>query len=230
MTQFQFIKIYSGLSLSKEDIASELPQAQCCSPVRRGDIVADIQSGVHVIGIIDGEFLQNLAVTPTEVLDAIRVGIKVYGASSMGALRAAELDAFGMIGCGRIYQQICGQAYFSDDHLGVVFEDNAYAQASLPMVDFIASLEALLSSQKISQETALVLQRCFEKLHFSERNLDRLGVELAAQTDVNEDYLAAMRLIRNSEVNQKRYDALELVKRIRHDMAEVERLNCLLNA
>jgi len=30
-------------------------------------------------------------------------GVHVFGASSMGALRAAELAAFGMVGFGRIY-------------------------------------------------------------------------------------------------------------------------------
>ena len=31
-------------------------------------------------------------------------GVRVYGAASMGALRAAELDAFGMVGIGKIYE------------------------------------------------------------------------------------------------------------------------------
>ena len=38
-----------------------------------------------------------------EILFALSEGIDVYGAASMGALRAAELDAFGMRGIGDVY-------------------------------------------------------------------------------------------------------------------------------
>ncbi len=34
----------------------------------------------------------------------MKKGVKVYGSSSMGALRASELDEFGMVGVGRIYE------------------------------------------------------------------------------------------------------------------------------
>ena len=126
------IKIYSGLCLQQSDVQHSLPQAICCPPVRRGDVLKDIAQGVQVIGIVDGEFFQNMAVTPSEIIDALRVGVRVYGAGSMGALRAAELDGFGMQGCGEIYRQICEEAYFADDYLGVIFDAPDEPQLSLP--------------------------------------------------------------------------------------------------
>ena len=46
--------------------------------------------------------------TPTvwhkEILWAMAQGIHVFGGASIGALRAAELDVFGMKGIGRIYE------------------------------------------------------------------------------------------------------------------------------
>jgi hypothetical protein len=59
-----------------------------------------------VIILIDGEFRQNLSPWHKELVYALQYpGVKaIYGGSSMGALRAAELDYLGMIGIGRIYE------------------------------------------------------------------------------------------------------------------------------
>ena len=60
-------------------------------------------SARDAILIVDGEFGQSLSVWHKEILHALHRGIRVVGASSMGALRAAELDRFGMEGVGEIY-------------------------------------------------------------------------------------------------------------------------------
>ena len=57
----------------------------------------------RTIVLIDGEFHGRPSVWQREILDAIAEGTEVHGASSMGALRAAELHSFGMVGHGRIF-------------------------------------------------------------------------------------------------------------------------------
>jgi hypothetical protein len=44
------------------------------------------------------------AVGHREIISALKAGVCVVGGSSMGALRASELDSYGMIGVGRIYE------------------------------------------------------------------------------------------------------------------------------
>ena len=56
-----------------------------------------------MIAIIDGVFHKEPAVSHKEILEAIKKGVTVVGGASMGALRASELDDFGMIGVGRVY-------------------------------------------------------------------------------------------------------------------------------
>src|SRR5471032_2204112 len=68
-------------------------------PIRRGDMEA-LPPAVTDVLIIDGVFHSTLAVSAREILGALRRGIRVYGSSSMGALRAAELHTYGMIGVG----------------------------------------------------------------------------------------------------------------------------------
>ena len=55
-----------------------------------------------------------------EILWAMAQGIHVFGAASIGALRAAELDAFGMRGIGRIYEAFRDGVLEDDDEVAVL--------------------------------------------------------------------------------------------------------------
>src|SRR5580700_7605068 len=72
-------------------------------PARRGDIYRALRDGFHTIVLIDGEFHGQPSVWQREIVDALIEGAVVHGASSMGALRAAELHSLGMVGHGQIF-------------------------------------------------------------------------------------------------------------------------------
>jgi hypothetical protein len=81
------------------------PEERWIPPARCGDILETCrQNKPSQIVLIDGVFYQDLAVWHKEILYALLQGVTVIGAASMGALRAAELDRYGMIGIGKIYQ------------------------------------------------------------------------------------------------------------------------------
>jgi len=61
-----------------------------------------------LIGIVDGNFETVATVWHKEILWAMAQGIHVYGAASIGALRAAELAEFGMKGVGAIFRHFQG--------------------------------------------------------------------------------------------------------------------------
>jgi len=63
-------------------------------PAEQGDVYRAAARKPDAIGIVDGRFQDVPAVWHKEVLWAMSRGIPVYGAASMGALRAAELAAF----------------------------------------------------------------------------------------------------------------------------------------
>src|SRR5688572_32760283 len=48
-----------------------------------------------------------------------RSGVRVFGAASMGALRAAELQPFGMIGVGQVFQAYRRGHLTDDDEVAV---------------------------------------------------------------------------------------------------------------
>ena len=62
-------------------------------PAQRGDILGAARDGARLIGLVDGFFHGVPAVWHKEILFALEQGAQVWGAASMGALRAAELTA-----------------------------------------------------------------------------------------------------------------------------------------
>ncbi len=86
---------------------------------------------------------------PREILNALEGGIKVVGGSSMGALRASELDVYGMVGVGKIYRWYKEGAINSDDEVALVFHPETGRALSEPLVNIRATLEILHSKGMI---------------------------------------------------------------------------------
>jgi hypothetical protein len=89
-------------------------------PAAVGDILAATRdSKIGRIALVDGYFERMAAVWHKELLLALERGIAVYGAASMGALRAAELAPFGMIGVGSIYRAFARGELVADDEVAI---------------------------------------------------------------------------------------------------------------
>ena len=95
----------------------------------------DAKENPDIIGIIDGVFHQSPAVAHKEILKAIDNGVKVIGSSSMGALRASELDSLGMIGIGYVYEQYRDGKITSDDDVAVSLDKDTLEAISVPLVN-----------------------------------------------------------------------------------------------
>src|SRR5690606_30683776 len=108
------VVVFIGPSLSLAE-AREILDADYRHPIARGDIESLLNDPPHIIGIIDGVFHQQPAVSHKEIIQALKAGIMIVGASSMGALRAAELDSMGMVGIGTVYQYYRDGTIESDD-------------------------------------------------------------------------------------------------------------------
>ena len=110
--------VYVGPTLPAAEVRARLPGADVRGPVAVGDVLR-IGRGVRRIAIIDGYFERMAAVWHKEILLALEKGIAVWGAASMGALRAAELAPFGMIGVGQVYRAFRRGELVADDEVAV---------------------------------------------------------------------------------------------------------------
>src|SRR5262245_14346113 len=97
--------------------AGAILDATSQAPVRQGDVLRVLAQKPDAIGIVDGFFERVPSVWHKEILLALSRGVRVYGAASMGALRAAELHAYGMIGVGQIFEQFKSGFLEDDDEV-----------------------------------------------------------------------------------------------------------------
>lgn len=144
--EFEKILVYLGPSLPLSRAKTILPQAIYRPPARQGDILSDVVNlNPNVILLIDGELFQNLSPWHKEIVYALQYpGVKaIYGAASMGAIRAAELDFLGMVGVGQIYRWY--QDGTTEDDAEVVLSylerDGIYHPLSVPLVNIRAGVE-----------------------------------------------------------------------------------------
>jgi hypothetical protein len=93
---------FVGPSLGRTE-AKHLSGGKVLPPAGRGDVWRALRLRPRAIALIDGVFEAQPPVWHKELLDALESGVAVFGASSMGALRAAELASFGMVGVGQVY-------------------------------------------------------------------------------------------------------------------------------
>jgi hypothetical protein len=167
--------VFFGPSISEAEVA-RLAACSHAPPIKRGDLAAVGDYDVFVI--IDGEFGQNLSVTPKEILAVIEQGKTVIGASSMGALRASELDRAGMIGVGWVYDYFRRSAVRRDADVALVYSPFDLKPMTVPMVDLEYWMEQASAAGLIRNKERTLLLKLARNIFFADRTPDRLMSEL----------------------------------------------------
>jgi TfuA protein len=169
------IIIYTGLSLSFDEAKEILDSHEDVEviykrPIKRGDLGLAIREHPNIIGIIDGVFHQNSAVGHREILKAINKGICVVGASSMGALRASELDSLGMKGIGYVYEQYATGKVTSDDDVAVMLDSETLEQLSEPLINMEYTFTKAVEKDIITQDEKAELISIAKSTFYPKRN------------------------------------------------------------
>ena len=219
----QDIVIFLGPSLPPREAEEILSSSHSCRvlycpPVKRGDVTAFLSgTSPRVIGIIDGLFLETAAVGHREILSALRAGIIVIGSSSMGALRAFELESFGMIGIGDIFHLYRTGAIESDDEVALVCDPVQYTSLSEPLVHIRITLTKLHDEGHISSHERDVLFGAAKRRYYPERTWDQLFEDLSQLSIPMSRVCELNELCRIHAIDQKRVDALSLLEYIREN-------------
>jgi len=155
-------------------------------PVAQGDLYRAARLRPRAIGVIDGFFSGAPSVWHKEILWAISQGIPVFGSASMGALRAAELHAFGMRGVGRIFEAFRDGALEDDDEVAVVHgpAELDYVAASEAMVNIRATLARAEVEGVVSPASRRALDAFAKSLFFPQRSWEAL---LAGASNVTQN-------------------------------------------
>ncbi|MFE7117264.1 TfuA-like protein [Streptomyces sp. NPDC057654] len=136
---------------------SLLPGAVCHPPVRHGDLLQLAAGPGDTVVIIDGLWHQCAPVRHKEILVLLDSGVRVLGTASMGALRAAELAPYGMIGIGRIYEDFRTGALEADDEVAVLHTPDGRALTEA-LVNLRTAIRRAAASDRITDAQARDLQ------------------------------------------------------------------------
>lgn len=126
------LAIFAGPSLPPEDRV-ERPGVVYLPPASRGDVESAAEQYGAVL-LIDGVFHHDLAPSPKEVYAACR-RVATLGASSMGALRAAECWPYGMRPLGVIARWYMREVIDGDDEVAVLVHPEKQRAITVPSVN-----------------------------------------------------------------------------------------------
>jgi len=183
--------VFAGPSIHRID-AAQSSHCDLAPPARCGDILRAVTEGRRVIGLIDGTFETHPAVWHKEVLFALSEGCVVMGAASIGALRAAELADFGMIGIGGIFEDYRVGRRSSDADVALIHgpAELGYPPLSVALVDVDFALDTMCRAGLISGQDASALGQAARATFFKERTwhalLSRIDASDALQPTVLE--------------------------------------------
>ncbi len=200
--------VFAGPSIVGVNIPDEIDLRP---PAKQGDIYLATLDSSEPIGLIDGYFEGVPAVWHKEILWALAHGIPVLGASSMGALRAAELDHFGMIGVGRIYEGFRDGLYEDDDEVALHHSppEVGYAPLSIAMVNIRATIDKAIAGGIISVEQGANMIVGAKSLYYGDRNWKRILQDIPSEiANTLKEWLP------ENEVDQKQIDAVSLLNRM----------------
>jgi TfuA protein len=209
--------IFLGPSLSHEK-ARKILDADYRPPARKGDflrLAADFDAVEMAIGFVDGVFLQDYPPTPIEVYHLARKnGVLLVGAASLGALRAVELEKFGMVGIGKIFQLYKKGKLNADDEVAVTFaSEGDYQLQSEAMIDIRYNLYLAHKKGIINEKAKNVLVRLAKETYFPHRKYMYILEEARNRYPMLESEINSFgTYIRSNRKSLKEMDAIKLVK------------------
>jgi len=210
------VSVFLGPTLPVSEARAVLP-ALYLPPVRQGDVYRTIiNHRPRAIGIIDGHFHQVPSVWHKEILWAMANGVHVFGSASMGALRAAELDQFGMEGVGRVFSAYRNRVLEDDDEVAVVHgpAELDFVASSEAMVNMRWTFDAAKSQSILTPSTAEQLTAMAKARFYPERSYRDVLKQAETAGLPKSELKAFSAWLEQGRIDAKRDDALAMLRRM----------------
>lgn len=205
--------VFAGPSLGSSipQMKENYPALLFRGPAARGDILTAVQDGASAIALIDGYFGQMASVWHKEILYALSRGVIVVGGASMGALRAAECEPFGMVGIGKIYTDYAAGRLNDDEAVALIHgpEELGWLPLSVTRVDYEATVRKLESMGVVSASERERFFLTANFMHYTERTYEAI----LQRCDFNDPGRsnAILQEIKRHKVELKRDDAMAVL-------------------
>jgi hypothetical protein len=177
------IVVFAGPTLPRSPDSEWTALLGACElrpPAQRGDVLAALAVHPHTLVLLDGYYFTVPSVTHKELLYALDAGVRVIGAASLGALRAAELAPLGMIGVGTVFEQYQAGLLDGDDEVALLHApaEHGYRPVTVALVEVRYALGRLVEAGAAAPEAAQRLIADLKDLSFLDRHPARVA-ELA---------------------------------------------------
>ncbi len=148
-----------------------LAQVDLRPPAQRGDVLVALAARPAAIVLLDGCYYTVPAVTHKEILYALDAGVRVLGAASLGALRAAEMAPFGMEGAGRVFGWYRDGVLDGDDEVALLHgpAESGYRPLTVALVELRHALAGSVRRGRLTPGAAQALIAEVKRLPFAER-------------------------------------------------------------
>jgi len=190
-------------------------------PVRQGDVYRAALAHPFAIGVVDGYFDTMPTAWHKEFLWAMAEGIHVFGAASIGALRAVELEAFGMRGIGPIYRALRDSPWQDYDEVAVVHgpAQLGYPSQTEAMVNVRATLAAAVQDGILAPHLSARLTDIAKALFYKKRTYQAV-LQSARECGCPADALRKFtNWLPDGRIDQKRLDSESMLDAIRSHLA-----------
>lgn len=205
--------IFLGPSLSHERARQIFPDAEYRPPAKKGDLLRLAAGDASTVGLVDGVFLQDYPPTPIEVYQLARKeNVTLAGAASLGALRAVELEKFGMIGIGRVFELYKSGRIDADDEVAVTFGDSDFRLQSEAMIDIRYNLYLAYRKGIIGKQAKKTIASVAKAIYFPHRNYLDIVEETRRQHPRLQEIEAFAAYIRANRKSLKEMDAIKLLE------------------
>ena len=174
--------VFLETTLCKSYIKS-IPNLTCKSAIRRGDIYG-LEGEFTRIIIVDGVFGNTRSIWQREITYALSIGIEVYGTSSMGALRAAELSGYGMKGYGWVFNSLYQGLLEGDDEVALIYSKHRNGKIihhTITFCNLYWNLLQLLSANIITLEAVNNILGATREIPFFNRTIEETNKILSSQ-------------------------------------------------
>ncbi|MFE0201259.1 TfuA-like protein, partial [[Kitasatospora] papulosa] len=164
------IHVFVGPTLPASEPMLAAPGLRVRPPARHGDLFDPAIGGGDTVVLIDGVYHQVPALRHKEILAAIGRGVTVIGAASIGALRAAELAPYGMLGIGGIYTAYAHGDIDGDDEVAVgQAPDGEFGALTWPLVNLRQALQLAQTAGVVDGARAAGLLAALSAVYYPQR-------------------------------------------------------------
>ncbi|MFE5199030.1 TfuA-like protein [Streptomyces sp. NPDC056601] len=181
------VHVFTGPTAAGPSAKDLIPSCHLYPPAQHGDFFRHEFSDGDVVVLIDGLYHAKAPIRHKEILETLSSGAIVIGSASMGALRAAELHEFGMIGVGRIFEQFRDGTIEADDEVAVLHSPGPeWEVLSDALVNMRFALQLAQQAAIVSSSEGEALLEHARSLHYARRSWRAVQQECAGNPSLVE--------------------------------------------